>query len=146
MACGVERGRSERADFCRGLVVHGGTRRSERPDRAHVPEVEHAGLSKEACCVISSTCRGYCEVRRAAEGVGSTLSRNAEFYRMANPIALLRATQSPARRRRPGGAGNMTVACSRGTCIRAHYVLHVKLVGAITTYLYSSRRPHKLRL
>jgi hypothetical protein len=26
-----------------------------------------------------STCQGYCEVRRAAEGAGSTPSRNAEF-------------------------------------------------------------------
>jgi hypothetical protein len=32
-----------------------------------------------------STCQGYCEVRRAAEGAGSTPSRNAEFTWVGDP-------------------------------------------------------------
>jgi hypothetical protein len=36
------------------LVTPGrGDKRSEQPARAHVQEVQHAGLSREACCVIS---------------------------------------------------------------------------------------------
>jgi hypothetical protein len=34
---------------------------------------------REACCVIYKYMPGYCEVRQAAEGAGSTPSRNAEF-------------------------------------------------------------------
>jgi hypothetical protein len=58
------------------------------------------------------TCRSYCEVRPAAEGVGSTLSRNAEFigsFFENDARRCVTRRPEPYGVRALGGTRNMTV-------------------------------------
>ena len=78
----------------REQIIGGSSSTFTAPDPGHDVRPMQRSVSSP------STCRSYCEVRWAADGAGSTPSRNAEFRgsleENGGHHAVLRATQSPA--------------------------------------------------
>jgi hypothetical protein len=55
--------------------------RAVRSLRSHSRGTKRRFEQRSLLCHLQSTCRGYCEVRRDADGEVSTPSRNADFRR-----------------------------------------------------------------
>jgi hypothetical protein len=110
-----------------------------------------AGWCREACCVISKYMpRLYCEVHRAADGVGSTPSRNAEFRGSFGDVTLSQDLERillreccVARHPEPWACvrwvGHGNAGCMRGGCSCAGWGAMVRWLRGTRAWLDQSR-------